>query len=986
MSVILLLLLFSLASVLAAPGSSPISTKAESPQCRQWVDSVFNTLDERQRVAQLMVPVVTPEQGKVSQATITKLVQDYQVGGLLFSEGTLDQFGEMANFAQSKAKLPLMMTLDGEWGLSMRVPQAPRFPYNMGLGAIQDEALLYEYGREVARECQAMGIQVNFAPVLDVNSNPANPVIGYRSFGEDPEKVSKLGLAYSRGLEDGGVMAVSKHFPGHGDTNVDSHKALPIVDHSIEALNSVDMKPFKDFADANLGGVMVGHISVPALDPTGTPASLSQPITTGVLRQGLGFKGLIFTDGLGMKGANVSAGKNVCVEALKAGADVLLCPRNTGKDIDAVLKAVNDGQLSAALIEDRCKRMLAYKYALGLTHKPMVYTATTDSVINSADAADINQRLADASITVLRNTDDILPLGNLANTSIAIVRIGADKPTEFEKMAQRYAKADVYSGNNITANELNEISAHDVVIAGVYSDDAAARHSLNRLSDIKSLISVFFMNPYKMAKFRQNLDKAKALMLVYDNTSYTQQAAAKGIFGGIKVNGRLPVNLKGIAPMDTGVDLDKTRLGFASLKQAGFDEHLQAQIDSVVALALADGAFPGCQVLVAKGGDIVINSNYGSITKGGAKVTENTLYDLASVSKTVGTLPGVMKAYDLRLFEMDEPASKIIPGMRTPSKHDVTPRMLLYHETGIVPSLNLYETMMDTNTYKGKLLSGKRDRIHPVKIYNNLYGQRGARIRRDITSPHRTETDTIEAAKGIWIGQACIDTIMGRIYNYEPRKNRDYAYSCLNFSLLMDLEQRVTGQKHDKWVTDSVWGPIGAYGFRYQPTRHDDGSDIAYTENDSYLRRQHLHGYVHDELSAFSGGLQGNAGVFGTALDVAKLCQLWLNNGKYGDATVFSPETSLMFTTSKSEKSRRGLGFDKPDVENLENSPCCDEAGANVYGHTGYTGTVFWVDPDEELIYVFLCNRVDPTRNNEGFANSSIRPRLHSLIYKAIKR
>lgn len=982
MTLIVLVMLLSLVSNIFDPGASSLALATDSPQCRRWVDSVYNSLDERQRVAQLMVPNVTPAQGKASEATISKLVKDYQVGGLLFSEGSLNQYAAMTNYAQSLARLPLLMTLDGEWGLSMRVPEAPRFPYNMGLGAIQNDDLLYDYGREMARECRAMGIQVNFAPVLDVNSNPANPVIGYRSFGEDPERVAALGLAYSRGLEDGGVMAVAKHFPGHGDTNVDSHKALPVVNHSRAQLNASDLLPFKKFSDARMGGVMIGHISVPALDATGTPASLSEPITTGVLRNEFGFEGLIYTDGLGMKGADVAHGKNVCVEALKAGADVLLCPRNTGKDIEAVLKAVNDGELSNSVIEDRCKRVLAYKYALGLTAKPWVDTAAADSVLNNYQADDINRRLADASLTVLSNADNILPLGNLATTSIAVVRIGTDKATEFEKMIQRYAKVDIYDGNNITANELSDINAHDVVIAGVYNDNEASRRALSKLDGAKSLISVFFMNPYKMAKFRKSLGYAKALVLAYDNTLYTQQAAGKGLFGGINVDGRLPVNLNGIAPIGTGVKLSKTRLGFASLTEAGLDERLDEQIDSLVYQALEDGAFPGCQVLVAKGGNIVFNRNYGNITKGGPEVTENTLYDLASVSKTVGTLPGVMKAYDLGLFEMDEPASKIIPGMRTPSKEDVTPRMLLYHETGIAPSLNLFDIMIDSTSYTGKLLSPRRDRLHPIKIYNNLYGQRGVRLRRDITSPHRTDVDTIEAAKGIWIGQACIDTIMGRIYNSQPRSNRNYAYSCLNFSLLMDLEQRVTGQKHDKWVTDSIWGPIGAYGFRYQPTMHDDGREIAYTENDTYLRKQHLHGYVHDELAAFSGGLQGNAGVFGTALDVAKLCQLWLNNGTYGDAHVYTPDTSLLFTTSKSENSRRGLGFDKPDINNLDNSPCCDEAGANVYGHTGYTGTVYWVDPDEDMIYVFLSNRVDPTRDN----SSPVRARVNSLIYKAIKK
>ncbi len=983
MNYFILSILISFLASVVQPRPSQLNVMANDLESKEWVDSVYNALSERERVAQLFVPMVAPDQGEASKNALKKLVEKNQVGGILFSGGNLQAYAEMTNYAQSLAKVPLLMTLDGEWGLSMRIPEAPRFPHNMGLGAIQDEDLLYDYGKEVARECRAMGIHVNFAPVLDVNCNPANPVIGYRSFGEDPKRVAKLGVKYSLGLEDGGVMAVAKHFPGHGDTNADSHKTLPVVNHDRKTLDKIDLKPFKDFIKAQCTGVMVGHISLPALDASGTPASMSNAITTGVLKDELGFQGIVFTDGLGMQGAQVEG--NNCVAALKAGADALLGSRKPENDIDVVLAAVKDGQIPESAIEERCKKMLAYKHALGVNNTQPIDLETAEQTVNSIESKEMMQRLADASVTVVHNQGDVLPIGNLGNNKIALVNIGEDNGTEFEKMLRRYANADVYNAKNLTGNQVNDLKGYNTVIAAVYNDSLSSRGALAKLKDMEGLVPVFMVNPYKMAKFKPYLGNEQALMIVYDNTPETQRAAAKGLMGGIDVNGKLPVHLEGLAEMGAGVKLAKSRLGYGFLEWVGLSANLEQQVDSVVNAALKDGAFPGCQVLIARHGDIVLNKSYGRTTKGGEKVTEETLYDLASVSKTVGTLPGVMKAYDLGLFDLDKPVSEIIPGMNAESKADVTPRMLLYHETGIQPTLNLYDIMIDTLSYKGKLTSSRRDRLHPIKIYDNLYGQKGVRLRTDITSPTQTERFPWKIAEGIYVGKETYDTIMQRIYTSKPLKTRDYAYSCLNFSLLADMEQRLTGQWHDRWVTDSVWAPIGAYHMTYRPKDKKNPGSIASTENDVYLRKQHINGYVHDELCAFSGGIQGNAGVFGTATDVAKLCQMWLNVGEYGDKRILKEETSRLFTTNKSPNSRRGLGFDKPDVENLDNTPTCDEAGAAVYGHSGFTGTCFWVDPEKDFIFVFLSNRVDPTRNNAAFSRSSIRSQLMSLIYQAIK-
>ncbi len=979
-----LLLTLSVSIKAAAAPQSPIIARAESPECQAWVDSVFATLTPEERIAQIIMPKA-PAEGPKCKQRLDELIGKYHFGGVLFAEGTAESYASLTNYLQKLSPVPALITLDGEWGLSMRMPDTPRFPKNMALGAIQDTRLLYDYGQEVARECREVGIHVNFAPDVDVNSNPANPVIGDRSFGENPARVAQLATAYGLGLEQNGVQAVAKHFPGHGDTNVDSHKALPTVDHSLATLDSVDLLPFRDFFGHGLSGVMVGHISVPALDPTCTPASLSRPITTGLLKDQMGFRGLVYTDALGMRGADVKTGNNA-VNALQAGADVLLCPANPVKALDAVKKAVADGTISSELIDTLCRKMLAYKYALGLNDYKPATIAGLQQRINSPEAEAVNRRLSAASITVLFNKDNTLPIGHLATQRIAVVSIGKKAGPEFADMCQRYAKVDVFT----SVPSAQALKQYTTVIAAVYTDSLYAREAMASLASRApkgcSLVGAFMVNAYRMAKFKATLPKLSAVVLAYDNTPLLREYAAQAIFGGIKVDGRLPVNLEGIAPMGTGVDIAKTRLGYSSPAAKGMNPSLTDSLTRVVTDALAQGAFPGCQLIVAKGGDVVYDGNFGTITKYGPKVTRQTLYDCASVSKAVGTLPGVMKAYDLGLFQLDEPASKHIPGLRVEGKDSITPRMLLHHETGIPASLNMYAIMMDTATFTGKLFTNRRDRDHTIEAQRGMWGHRNARVRSDIVSPTRSADFPYEAARGMYVGKAAMDTIRGRIYSSKINPARSYNYSCLNFSLLMELEERVTGHEHQTFVTDSVWAPIGAYGFCYRPLETNAPEMIAYTEVDPFLRRQHVHGHVHDETAAFSGGVQGNAGVFGSATDVAKLCQMWLNDGLYGDARVLSEETSRLFTTEKSATCRRGLGFDKPDAVNPENSPTCDEADPSVFGHLGFTGTVFWVDPKNDLIFVFLCNRVDPSRYSPEFNRTNIRPELFRQVYKSIQR
>lgn len=964
-------------------GANRIVASSDTKACQRWVDSVYNHMSERERVGQLIFPKVVPTLGANTKAQLKKLIDEGHIGGILFTEGSIEQYVEMTNYAQSISSVPLLNTFDGEWGLAMRIKEATRFPNNMAIGAARDaENLAYLYGREMGRQCKEIGIQVNFAPVADVNSNAANPVIGYRSFGEDPEHVARLVNAYSRGLEENGVQAVAKHFPGHGDTFTDSHMTLPTVDKNMAQLNQTELLPFRRFVDDGGSGIMTAHLAVKALDPSGMPVSLSKKAHD-FLRNDLKFDGIVYTDALGMKGAVTPDGSSATVAALKAGADVLLSPRNPLQEIDLILNEIKKGKISESLISDRVKRVLAYKYMLGLENgAPVMDVNRVKASLLSHQGEDVNRLVSAAVITALVNKDNVLPFGNLSERKIAVVSVGTSADNEFVTTCRRYANVTPF-GYPLTASELDKLNKFDDVIVLV-AETRRKTPDVSQLVGLRNLVTVFMVNPYKMAKMSQLVKASKAVILAYDDTPILRDCAAQALFGGIPVDGRLPVTLKGLFERGAGLDLKKTRLGYSTPVLKGMNEGLTDSIDAIVNEAMARKAIPGAQVLIAHKGDVVLDKTYGNITEGGEKVTPFTVYDLASVSKAIGTLPGVMLAVDKGLMNLDAPLSDYVAGLRDTDKKDLLVKEFLFHETGMPASMNMFLAMMDTATYSGPLTRSKPDADHNIKIQKGVYGHDNAKLRSDILSFTRSDSFPVEMAKGMFVGQAAMDTIMHRIYNSQLRKNKNYNYSCLNFALLMDGEQQSTSTPHEIWCDSLLWQPIGAWTMGYRPAERFSLNDIAPTENDTYLRKQTVHGYVHDEMAAFSGGIQGNAGLFANADDIAKICQMWLNGGTYGDVRFLSPETVKFFTTTVSPTCRRGLGFDKPDTKNPNNSPTTELANASTFGHLGFTGTVFWVDPENELIVVFLTNRVNPTRDNEAFASMSIRPEIMRQALLAI--
>ena len=965
----------------------------------QWVDSVFNSLSPDARIGQLIVAAVTPRSNDVTKDAVKRLVSQNMVGGLIYENSTIAEQAEVTNLAQSLAAVPLMITIDGEWGLGMRLKEVPDFQRNLILGALDDDMLLYEYGREVARQCRRMGIHVNFAPVLDVNDNPLNPVIGNRSFGESPELVARHAIAFARGLEDGGVMAVGKHFPGHGSSSEDSHKTLPVINKTRQEINTCELVPFRKFIDAGLSGILTAHLLVPAIDKAQTPTSLSSQCVNTLLRDEMGFDGLIFTDALNMKGATQLLKGSACVNALLAGNDVLLMPENISDEIAAIKAAIANGTLSQSVIDERCKKILRYKYALELTGKQHVNTNNLVSDINSQRAEVLRRQLTAGSITVIKNNDNILPVHNLQSRHIAIATIGNENGTAstFTRRCADYAEVSRFdmakAGSAKALAEQLKDGHFNTIIVEVGEDNEVNRSALETIAkQCKNVIVVITCKPYDIKNYGAAITHkhVKAVVLTYENSTLTEDYAAQTIFGGNAANGNLPISLnfkgkKTRYDAGHGIHYPATRLGYSIPAEVGLDSRLTAQIDSVCRLGVQQHAFPGCQVIVARHGKVVYKNSFGTIDYNSpVKVDDNTLFGLASVSKATGTISGVMKAFDDGKFALDEKASKYIPGLRDGDKEDITFRDLLYHETGMPASLNMWYMMMDANSYTGSLITGTQDANHTIKIMDGAWGHKDAKMRTDILSTVKTDRFNIAIADGLWGGRVTYDSIMNRMYHAKLGKKK-YLYSCCNFSLLADAVQRMTHSPLNYYVNNYIFAPLGSYHTMYRPLSKFSRDEIAYTEVDTYLRRQHIHGYVHDELAAFSGGVQGNAGLFSNANDLAKLFQMWLNGGTYGGVRLLKASTVETFTTQKSPNSHRGLGFDKPVVGNPDASNTCAEATPETFGHTGFTGTCFWVDPKNDMFYIFLSNRVCPTRNNPNFGRISARSHIQSLIYRAIR-
>lgn len=987
---LLLLLAFCVSSQSIAQVEPLLLYKLKQDQkCKQWVESQLQQMSLKEKVGQLFIYTIAPDRGKKNIALLKDVVRTYKVGGLLFSGGKVDNQAIVTNQAQRMADIPLMITFDGEWGLSMRLRGTPVFPKNMVLGCIQDDRLIYEYGQEMARQCRELGVQVNFSPVADVNINPRNPVINVRSFGENPRKVANKVIAYASGLESGKVLSVAKHFPGHGDTEVDSHKALPVLPFSRERLDSVELYPFKEFIRAGLSGVMVGHLQVPVFDPVGgLPSSLSHNIVYDLLTEELAFKGLIFTDALAMKG--VSSAENVCLQALKAGNDVVLAPRNLKKEIENVLLAIKKGEFSENEIEERCRKVLMYKYALGLNRQPTIRLAGLEKRINTPQTRDLIRRLDLAAITVLSNRRNVLPLHPDVK-QVALLNVG--KPDDldvFAKQLSKYTSVKRFElGRKMSdsAQSLlrDSLSQYKRIIVSVTEMRLASYQSFfAKFAPKVPVIYVFFTPAKLMLQIHRAVSVASSVLLGHSLDEDVQERIADVLFGKASADGRLSAGIGGLFDAGDGITLTPSTPYHFIPEEYGMRSEVLNRIDTIATQGIFAGAYPGCQVVVLKDGKTMYDKSFGAYTyENERKVGANDMYDLASLSKTTGTLLAVMKLYDKGRFSLSDKIADYLPFLQRTNKAKITIRELLLHQSGLPSGLVFYQDAIDKKSYSGSLFRPQRDALHSVQVGPKTFAQPNFRFKEGLTSTVGGGDYTLHVSDSLWLHKSFKGVMLKKIAD-APLKGKKYVYSCLGFILLQQLVEQLTGMPMNEYLAHEFYEPMGLEHTAYLPLRSFHKENIVPSTIDGFLRKSTLQGYVHDESAAFLGGISGNAGLFSTARDVARVYQMILNGGELDGQRYLSKETCLLFTTETSTISRRGLGFDKPDSEDVGSSPCGPSAPASVYGHTGFTGTCAWTDPENGLVYVFLSNRTYPDAWVNKLSKLEIREHIQEVLYQAL--
>ena len=961
-----------------------IRGKADSRECEEWVETQLREMDLKEKIGQLFIHTVAPQVTEQNRKNIRDAVKEYKIGGLLFSGGAIENQVTLTNMAQEMASIPLLITFDGEWGLAMRLKGTVSYPKNRVLGSIQDNKLLYEYGKEVARQCREIGVHVNFAPVADVDNNPQNPVINTRSFGGSPNNVAEKVIAYSQGLEDGGILSVCKHFPGHGDTHVDSHKALPVLNFTRERLDSIELYPFRKAIEAGISGVMVGHLEIPALSKK--PASLSVEVIQ-LLKKESGFKGLVFTDALEMKG--VSRNNDLCAQALIAGNDMLLAPRNLKRELDGVFRAVKMGLISEEQITEKCRKVLIFKYALGLSRKQHVQLSGLDKRLNSSEAQDLLTRLEKAAVTVVSNDGGILPM-HIDQKKTVVYHIGArSQGKAFQSQLSKYMQvAQIYAHPDSITSQSNRLAKYEKIVVAVHTEKYAAYQPMLQTLSAKHPLVYVYLTPLKHIYNKGKAwEKASAVVLGHSASVAVQRFVADVLVGREKAVGRLSVEVKGYRYPGDGVvgGLEQTKV-YCS-EDYGMNSSVLAKIDDVVLEGIRAKAYPGCQVLILKDGVPVYDKCFGHFTYGATRqVKPDDLYDIASLTKTTATLLAVMKLYDHGKFGLTDPISKYVPVMRGSVKGKITIEELLYHQSGLPAFWPFYREAINDSACVGGLFKSRPDANHRLQVDRRLYVANKFDYKKEYLSVDSSKMYPLKVAENLYVSPTFADRMLEMIASDTiPLRSKTYRYSCLNFMLLKEMVEQITGMPLDEYLQKEFYGPMLLTHTLYHPLRRFKSEQIVPTVQKDYLRhRKQLQGYVHDEIAAFMGGVSGNAGLFSNAHDVARIYQMLLQQGQYDGKRYISAETCRFFLSRKSAVSRRGLGFDKPDGKPGE-GPCADETPLEVFGHTGFTGTCAWADPKNGLIFVFLSNRIYPRPfDHKALMQLNIRPRIQQLMYQAL--
>jgi len=932
-----------------------------------WVDSIYNKMSSREKIGQLYMISAYSNKDSVHENEVKALIEEYKVGGILFFQGGPMRQAKLTNAYQSKSNVPLFIAIDAEWGLSMRLDSTYRYPWNMTLGAIEDLSLIEKVGKNMGNENKRMGIHFNFAPVLDINTNPKNPIIGNRSFGEDKTNVSDKAIAYMKGVQGQGVFSTGKHFPGHGDTAADSHHTLPLVDFSKERIDLVELYPYKRIFDEGLVSVMVGHLEIPSLDPRkNLPSSASYNVVTNLLQKQLGFEGLIFTDGLAMKGATNFLGPgDLELAVILAGNDILLGPVDVQAGFEKLETAYKNGILTEERLAYSVKKILHYKYKAGLNkYKPIALENLVQD-INPSENDALHYKLYENAITVLKNEKKILPIKNL-DQKIAYVKLGDDVNSTFVNTLKKYTEVTEISNTNI--DSLNtELKKYNTVIISFHKLNKTWEKQnftetellwLQKIAKHNKVILDIFTKPYSLLPIT-NFDDIEGLVVSYQNSDISQVVSAELLFGAIEAKGKLPVSINSSFHINEGLSTKKlNRLGFTTPENEGMNPLILSKIDAIAQKAIDGKMTPGMQVLVARKGNVIFQKSYGYHTYDNTtKVSNSDLYDVASISKMISTLPNVMQLYDQKKVNLDTKLKKMVPLFSKTNKANINFKDLLTHYAGLQAWIPFYKA---TLSIENKPLE---------KYYHKIADSQFS----------------TKVADGLFIGNDYHDTIMKIIANSPLSIKREYKYSDFTFIILKEYLERKTKTKLEVLSQKNFYSSLGMNNTLYNPLEKFDKNGIAPTEVDNYFRHQVVQGYVHDMAAAMEGGIAGHAGIFSNAMDVAKMMQLFLQKGNYGNKQYFSEKTFDAFNTSyySSEGVHRGLGFDKRIGKDGSTCACVSESS---FGHTGFTGNIAWVDPETEIVYVFLSNRTYPEVSSEGnkLSKEKIREDIQQIIQEAI--
>jgi len=956
-------------------------TAAEPPFIRyktdKWVIEQLKKMTLEEKIAQLMSIAVYPDLGIESKNKVLEQINLYKPGGILVMQGKPVETAKWINDFQQRSKIPLLVAIDGEWGLSMRIDSVMKFPYAQAIGAVQDSTFIYQMGRDYGYQLRMMGIHMNFAPVADINTNPDNPVINFRSFGENKIDVSRKAWWVAKGMQDVGVIPVAKHFPGHGDTDTDSHKILPFLSHSKARMDSLETYPFRYLSERGIIGIMTAHLNVASIDNSFTPSSLSKKIVTGYLKNEIGFKGFIVTDAINMKGVRTDKG-NTELEALKAGNDRVEFVPDLQKAIQSVISAINEGYITVAEIDEKCITVLALKRWVHLNEYKPAETKNLTTRLNSPSFEVTNRKLIKSSLTVLKNKG-ILPVQGLDTLKIASLIIGSNDISPFQQMLEKYTQIDHFTlSKNATENDWLKIRTklknYNLVISGIqginiypannYGITEIQRKAVGEIVQQNNSVFVLFGNVYSIKHF-ETIHHSNGLIVAYQNTPLIQELAAQLIFGAFDATGKLPVSIDYRFKLNDGIEIKRNNsLAYTIPEEMGIkSELLSKKIDSLAYLGLNNQAYPGCQVLIAKDGNVIFHKTYGHHTYDKTlKVNINDVYDWASITKVTGPLPAIMKLVDENKLDIQQPLSKYWPDFKNSNKENIKISEFLTHQSGIPAWIPFWQMATD-----------KKGELNP-----------------DIFKHKSTDGFQVRVSENLYLKDDFQKLIYDSIRNTKLGEKK-YVYSCLSFHIYPLVIANLTGENYEEYLKKTFYRPLGATTITYNPYLHFTLNQIIPTEVDNLFRKQIIRGFVHDEGAAMLGGISGNAGLFGSTNDLAKLFQMYLQKGFYGGKRYISEETVNKFIKIQfpENNNRRGLGFDKPLINNKDNTlvnayPAIN-ASKNSFGHSGFTGTFVWADPDNGLLYIFMSNRVYPTRENVNLFNLNIRTAMHHQIYDCIK-